>query len=1567
MVLSHQQRFMYTEGVFQNEFIFSASRPVQPSSPGCAKRKVQQKLQRDAKQQPRGGQGSPSLLQKQSAGSRIPNFKVNTPNSAIRNKAADESKQNGLLPPSKLKTPEQQPKFSPASKMASPLSRISHQNNRSVPRLSQKNSDTSSSVTSSNDSSSTPVSRIQSPSYSVIGKTRISPPVTKSSESIHSKVNSGIPMKSGIPSRSTSALNNKRSLDSLRMSRENTAENLKQRKDSSSSIPCTRNKQSCESLGTSRENISDNYQRRADSGSSRSSSRRSSVGSSSSDGGDVVKPATHQNLAANIPKLKPSVTNLSSARQIKQPRAYNGGVSSGKQNQKLKEPNMDCGESKIKAPSGASSKHTSSSKLIPPSKPTGILKPMNKVTVDLGANKVDHQSKTTINNHADIERENVSLNSPKGIPRRASDGTVLKNRNTSSNTRPVFEKKFSESSFLAERDSCEENKEENMAENFVEKDSLRYPTVGKIPAALSSESKFVNTKAPLRYSASTDFGKSCAKIEGKASRSQSDSNVFHTPLKASVSADTGRGIKSVQKANRELDNLNLYLEEQENECIPDDVSECSSILSDGRNSSYKLDIPSPEDDKENSVSDSISYPYNNKKFTHQNVEMIIAERIEGSKQHASVADIKKTTDGYAEPEDCLKFSNYKEPVDSLETVHGRNTESVFNHDTQQPIMFKNFIETNGHRLDSTSPVNSPFRRIHPKVIIPPPQLSTHRNEGGLPIVPKEYARTPSSDVEELLVSHTEIDKIRRKAHEQAMKTWKKNKALEEVPICEESDHLNGGERSDGEVFYPSNASEFPEPTEKLAAKTSIRRASAEQIASLNDNDGDNMYRLQTMTLDRDKKKKSKIKKFFQKLSSKKEEKVDVDHNEDGDGFRTPLRSTSSYYKDRRKSDGTISLHSIQEIHSINPTPTTKRRLFLFNLSFMKKGRRQRSYTSSHMSYDDGGYDVRDCRPSDTVRALCSPDITRRNLVNKMLRQRRGSEPSLYRIQETSRTKKYKAPLPPDNVVPFTTRKVKPRTSNSSVSSVDTSDEADYINFPFSKTDVQAPSKPQRHIRSGSTEPYSSHRSNSLSSSSTASKKSSTRLDDDEWKKDVEYAVQNMHTVETKVGRLSSNSSESSSFSSESLSSSQRSHALHLEASYVNVTSNKNNSLRRTPLRHSIDNFNKLIELHRQTIEKIAYESSRLHCDCELLIGQQWEDFERSNEMVQLGLTGYMVVPVACPKSSNRAYTAWLRLEQKQTSEQVSCFANMCYSKLTLHRNCLHICHMIEQAYSSPCDGGLPKAIQFDCVYISPQIPNMALSRYISLTLEKHARYPEIYEREIALIALQVVKGVQYLQQNGVSLTSLGTENIFVLNNGDQSVVLSPRRTPNKCPAVAIAVLPGLGNGVEEIQHNQTTSVCHQLAFLLFELLHSPYHDELRDATDFSMLLATLPDLTIKSIYSRYFQYITNLLLESETHNSRSLDDLRLVLEVLLFGPTDICDHEEDDAVSLINKWLNRRCVDVVTHILKEASLNMSCMVGTTSSDVEKIKSVDQEVLLECEFLSAVTPHDIYRISKMLNR
>ena len=263
---------------------------------------------------------------------------------------------------------------------------------------------------------------------------------------------------------------------------------------------------------------------------------------------------------------------------------------------------------------------------------------------------------------------------------------------------------------------------------------------------------------------------------------------------------------------------------------------------------------------------------------------------------------------------------------------------------------------------------------------------------------------------------------------------------------------------------------------------------------------------------------------------------------------------------------------------------------------------------------------------------------------------------------------------------------------------------------------------------------------------------------------------------------------------------------------------------------------------------------------------------------------------------------------------------------------------------------------------------MTLAKYVATTIEKHTRYPEIYERETALILLQVVKGVTYQARKRNPLKSVSSENVFILNNGESSVVLSPRRQPNKCPSIVVGCLPGIGDSSSSIQTSDTiTNLCNQMAFLLYELLHSPFEEELKLIVNSPMLFATLPDLTIKSTYSRYLQSIIDKLLGTPKHNINSLDELRLTLEIILFGPTDICDHEEKEALTLIKKWHNRRCVDMVTHILKEAPLIMLCASEHHGQEVEKIKRVDQEILLECEFLSSVLPADIYRVSKQLRR
>ena len=265
---------------------------------------------------------------------------------------------------------------------------------------------------------------------------------------------------------------------------------------------------------------------------------------------------------------------------------------------------------------------------------------------------------------------------------------------------------------------------------------------------------------------------------------------------------------------------------------------------------------------------------------------------------------------------------------------------------------------------------------------------------------------------------------------------------------------------------------------------------------------------------------------------------------------------------------------------------------------------------------------------------------------------------------------------------------------------------------------------------------------------------------------------------------------------------------------------------------------------------------------------------------------------------------------------------------------------------------------------------MPLSKYVSSTIEKHTRYPEIYERETALILLQVVKGVIHLVRKRAPIKTINSENIFILNTGgtDPTAVISPTRQSPKCPSVIVGCLPGIGDqSVSTSSTDVVTNLCHQIAFLLYELLHSPFEEELKLIVNSPMLFTTLPDLTIKSIYSRYLQSIIDKLLGTPQHTINSLDELRLTLEVILFGPSDICDHEEKEALNLIKKWHNRRCVDMVTYILKEAPLIMLCASEHHGQEVEKIKRVDQEILLECEFLSTIMPADIYRVSKELRR
>ncbi|XP_066924742.1 serine-rich adhesin for platelets-like isoform X2 [Clytia hemisphaerica] len=973
--------------------------------------------------------------------------------------------------------------------------------------------------------------------------------------------------------------------------------------------------------------------------------------------------------------------------------------------------------------------------------------------------------------------------------------------------------------------------------------------------------------------------------------------------------------------------------------------------------------------------------------------------------------------GYTEPDDSIKRSEqlssdsgYIEPLDTPSS--SRNSlpyrkQSGSNASSVPDDISSNESNPSPRFGEENDQAGSPshFKRVQPKVLIPPPRINSYTEDLLAPL-PKDYMRTPSSDMEEihLVQSHAEVE-LRRKVREQAFKVWGKKHAQKDTVTesDENEEHLLDGDYND--VFYTKEMEQKSNTLERYAHRTSLRRESDDESRLSMEK---NLRQLETMTLDRKEKKTSKIKKFFKKLSNKKDAaKYDQEFSSRNDRLpstdsehSTQHISNSTGYdlKSRRRSDGTISLYSVSETNYLTQaTPLTKRRLFAINLSFMKKGRRRNN--NSITTHNDST----SSQPSETVRALCSPYANRRNRLTPMTpisaNGRRASESTVYKIQHNNDLntnlllqrhntatgltstplrhsgKKYRAPQPPSHIsstqttpldAAFRTKTIispcafppmssRGDSSRSSTSSGD--EEADYINYPFSKSNVKAPQKPNRTASKGSCPDGYGNRSNSLSSSSKAS--------NEDYPPSTKH-----HDLVFKNKRHSLTSDDSMIMSSESLSSSQghgNNEVFDRQHSARKSNTRADSSLRKTPLRNSIDSYNRLLEVHRHTIDKIAFEVSRLVCTCQQLQTTDWNNYERSDDVIQLGVPGYMVVPVTCAKSEQKNYTAWLRINEGNEIQSASS-SNL--TTTTLHRNCLHICHVIEPTSPTPTNEQPSKSIESNRAFISTQLPKMPLSKYVSSTIEKHTRYPEIYERETALILLQVVKGVLHLVRKRAPIKTVNAENIFILNTGgsDPTAVISPTQQSPKCPSVVVGCLPGIGDqSVSTSSTDVITNLCHQMAFLLYELLHSSFEEELKLIVNSPMLFTTLPDLTIKSIYSRYLQSIIDKLLGTPQHTINSLDELRLTLEVILFGPTDICDHEEKEALDLIKKWHNRRCVDMVTYILKEAPLIMLCASEHHGQEVEKIKRVDQEILLECEFLSSIMPVDIYRVSKELRR
>lgn len=219
-------------------------------------------------------------------------------------------------------------------------------------------------------------------------------------------------------------------------------------------------------------------------------------------------------------------------------------------------------------------------------------------------------------------------------------------------------------------------------------------------------------------------------------------------------------------------------------------------------------------------------------------------------------------DGYTEPDDCIKRSDqlssdsgYIEPLDALSSSPSSSTIQLR---TQTFVNSSEYSESTGssnesdpspsfglsnyhggnrtsgelllnHQDERRSNTSSQMKRNQPIIVHPPPQIESYDDNDLLAPVPKEYMRTPSSDIEEFnLIKNSPVDTdLRQKARQQAIRVWKnKNIPQDEFDGTiggegmmgdEDDDQMlmdENGEYLDADVFYPSHP--FEQKTSKYS-------------------------------------------------------------------------------------------------------------------------------------------------------------------------------------------------------------------------------------------------------------------------------------------------------------------------------------------------------------------------------------------------------------------------------------------------------------------------------------------------------------------------------------------------------------------------------------------------------------------------------------------------------------------------------------------------------------------------------------------------------------------------------
>ncbi|KAK9393856.1 pseudopodium-enriched atypical kinase 1 [Crotalus adamanteus] len=286
------------------------------------------------------------------------------------------------------------------------------------------------------------------------------------------------------------------------------------------------------------------------------------------------------------------------------------------------------------------------------------------------------------------------------------------------------------------------------------------------------------------------------------------------------------------------------------------------------------------------------------------------------------------------------------------------------------------------------------------------------------------------------------------------------------------------------------------------------------------------------------------------------------------------------------------------------------------------------------------------------------------------------------------------------------------------------------------------------------------------------------------------------------------------------------------------------------------------------------------------------------------------------------------------------------------------------------------------VVITREVPYLSVADFVRNSVNHHSRCPDLYERQVCLLLLQLCSGLEHLKPYHITHCDLRLENLLLVGcrpsksflNHD-SAELNPRaasptrllvsnfsQAKQKSHMVDPEILKDQSRLAPEIITAMQYKKCDefQTGILIYEMLHLPNpFDENPELKEKEYTWADLPQIPRRSLYSLGLQKLAACLLNPNPSERILISEAKGVLQCLLWGPReDLFQSLRASAKPSPREAVLQNWLDIKRTLL---------MIKFAEKSLDKECQVSLEDWLCCQYLAFATIDSLSRIVKIMRQ